>query len=240
MVPKRKLIKKKHILLSLILFFYVSILIIPKYDTFAWFTAESFAEGKITNANTSDLLNIDVSEVQYQKNCKVKTSVTITNISNIEIPVSLDLISKENQSKSKWLQPGEAFSSGTNVTDPSCDASQVMYHLYAFEGYVDEKIVVPLSPEKMIKPVEPKKEDTNDESKKEPEVEKEEPQIPEIEEPPQQDPAPEEEVPTDPTPQPEENPDTTNPDDDQADTPIPAPQPEQSDQEGKKDVKTDA
>lgn len=209
---------------------YGLILLIPKYDTFAWFIAQSYAEGKITNASTSDLLKIEVGEVQYLEDCNVQTSVSITNISNMDIPIKLDLLNtkKGSHSTTKVLAPGQSLMSATEDSDyfSSCESTQITYHLFAFEGYVDENIVIPLSADQMIKPVEQPekegevKEENSNEDKQESEAEKEEePKTPEQTDPPQQDQPNNDEAPTEPTPQPEENPETTDQENNQADTP---------------------
>lgn len=206
------------------------ILLIPKYDTFSWFIAQSYAEGKITNASTSDLLKIDVGEVQYLEDCSVQTSVSITNISNMDIPIKLDLLNtkKGSHSKTKVLAPGQSLINVTKDTEhySSCESTQITYHLFGFEGYIDENIVIPLSADQMIKPVEQPeneeevKEENSNEDKQEPEVEKEEESgTPEQTDPPEQDQPNIEEAPTEPTPQPEENPETTDQENEQPDTP---------------------
>jgi hypothetical protein len=172
-------------MIPLIVMMYALILMIPKYDTFAWFTAQSYADGKITNAKTADLINIHIGEVQYLENCNVQISVKVTNISNIDIPIKLDLLNnnKETHSKTKILKQGQSLMIATKDTNypPSCEVSQITYHLFGFKGYIDEDIVIPLSSAKMIKLVEqPKKLEENKadfpktEEKQQPEVKKEE------------------------------------------------------------------
>jgi hypothetical protein len=186
-----------------------------KYDTFAWLTAQSNAEGRITNAKTTDLLDIHLGKVKYLDNCQVQSSVKITNISNIDIPIKLDLLSdsQSKYSKSKVLKPGQSLISATKDSDflPSCESTEITYHLFGFQGYVDEEIVIPLDSAKMIKPVElPKKEKVEDnktedqkaEEKQQPEAKKEEPAQPEQPAKPEQPATPEQTQPETNTPAP--------------------------------------
>jgi hypothetical protein len=171
---------------------YCFLFVFSKYDTLAWLTAQSNAEGRITNAKTTDLLDIDLGKVKYLDNCQVQSSVKITNISNIDIPIKLDLLSdsQSHYSKSKVLKPGQSLVSATKDSDylPSCESTKITYHLTGFQGYVDEEIGIPLDSRKMIKPVElPKEEKVEDnktedqkaEEKQPSEVKKEEPAQPE-------------------------------------------------------------
>lgn len=159
-----------------------------KYDTFAWFTTQSYANGKITNAMTSDLLEIQLGNVKYLENCQVQSSVKITNISKIDIPIKLDLLSdsKSKYTKSNVLKPGQSLISATKDSNylTSCKSTKITYHLFGFQGFVDEEIVIPLDSTKMIKPIklpkekiveETKKEDQKTEDKQQPEVKVEEP-----------------------------------------------------------------
>jgi hypothetical protein len=188
-IMKRK--KKRHVIISIIIMSYCLLFMGSKYDTFAWFTAQSNAEGRITNAKTADLLDINLGKVKYLNNCQVQSSVKITNISNIDIPIKLDLLSdsQSKYSKSKVLKPGQSLISATKDSDylPSCESTEIKYYLFGFQGYVDEEIVIPLDSAKMIKPVEmPKEEKVEDkknedqkaEEKQQPEVKKEEPAQP--------------------------------------------------------------
>jgi hypothetical protein len=218
----RKRNKKRRLIIPFIMIF-CFILVIPKYDTFAWFTAQSNANGKITNASTSDLLKIDIGDVQYLKNCKLQTSVQITNISTIDIPIKLNVLNNNKGSESKVLKPGQSLMSETKNPDSSCETTRITYHLFGFEGYIDEKIVIPISSDKMIKPVEkPEKEEKAQEAEpneEQKEVEKEEePKAPDQAEPPPQDPENHDEASTEPEP-PEGNEDSKNHENKSPDTP---------------------
>ncbi|MFG6496219.1 hypothetical protein P8610_12705 [Fictibacillus sp. UD] len=215
MEQARKRKKKRHIIISLIIMSYCLLCMGSKYDTFAWFTTQSYAEGRITNAMTADLLKIDLGKVKYLENCQVQSSLKITNISNIDIPIKLDLLSdsQSNHSKSKVLKPGQSIVSATKDTDylPSCESTEIKYHLFGFQGYVDEEIVIPLDSAKMIKPVElpqeekveeNKTEDQKNEEKQQPEVKKEEPVQTEQPATPEQPAAPEQTQPETNTPAP--------------------------------------
>jgi hypothetical protein len=222
-IRKRK--KKRHVIISMIIISYCLLFMGSKYDTFAWLTAQSYANGQITNAKTSDLLDINLGKVKYLDNCQVQSSVKITNISHIDIPIKLDLLSNGVYSKSKVLKPGQSLISATKDSDylPSCESTEITYHLFGFQGYVDEEIVIPLDLAKMIKPVElPKEEKVEDnktedqkaEEKQQPEVKKEEPAQPEQPATPEQT-QPETNTPVPPTEStptpPIEDPATTNP-----------------------------
>ncbi|MBD7964934.1 hypothetical protein [Fictibacillus norfolkensis] len=236
-IRKRK--KKRHVILSMIIMSYCLLFMVSKYDTFAWFTTQSYANGKITNAKTTDLLDIHVGNVKYLDNCQVQSSVKITNISKINIPVKLDLLSdsKSKYPKSNVLKPGQSLISETKDSNylTSCKSTKITYHLFGFQGFVDEEIVIALDSTKMIKPIElpkekiveeNKKEDPKTEDKQQPEVKVEEP-IPTPSQP-EQPAAPEQTEPetnttapsTEPAPTaPIENPATTNAENSQPATP---------------------
>ncbi|ASK63526.1 hypothetical protein CFK37_15875 [Virgibacillus phasianinus] len=150
-------LKKLRFLYAFLIILYLLIFSIMRYDTFAWFTSQSSASGEITNATTSDLLQIN-GEIQYGENCQLKSSITIKNISTIDIPLSIERISKNGGTDeiSKTLNPNESFTSNPKNPDnqlTDCTTKQVMYHLTALQSYVDEAIVLSVEQEKIKKPV---------------------------------------------------------------------------------------
>jgi hypothetical protein len=180
---KRKRRKKKRtIYIKIIISVYCILLVFGKFNTFAWFTSQSNAQGNITNATTSDLLTISYGEVEYLKNCKVKSSITITNISNISIPITLSLLSKNNgtHSKSLILQPGESYTTNPNDTNNlphDCEATEITYHLYGFNGFINENKSIPLDREKLLATIhkpEKKLEETDQEKAQEDQEDQEE------------------------------------------------------------------
>ncbi|MCM3717676.1 hypothetical protein [Fictibacillus phosphorivorans] len=168
--------KTRHVIFPMIMMIYCLLFMSSRYDTFAWFTAEANAEGRITNATTADLVNIRLGEVMYLDNCQVESSVKITNISNIKIPIQLVLLNDRTYTKSNVLKPGQSLISETiesNFTS-TCESTEIKYQLVGFQGYIDEEIVIPLDPSKMIKPAEvPEEEVDEDNQTREPKEEQE-------------------------------------------------------------------
>ncbi|MBH0164248.1 hypothetical protein IHV12_04935 [Fictibacillus sp. 7GRE50] len=170
-IRKRKVTK---LTISALLIFYLLIISFNSNfseSTYAWFSVEANSNGEIKNAVTSDLITINTGEVDYLKNCKVKSIITLTNISTINIPITLELQSKNNGNhiKSLVLSPGNSYISNPNDTDNlphNCDATEITYHLYGFEGFIDEYISIPLNREKLLATIqEPKKGQDNNQNK---------------------------------------------------------------------------
>ncbi|QQZ07752.1 hypothetical protein [Heyndrickxia vini] len=144
--------KKKHLfkLIQFTILIYCLFFIIGKSNTYAWFTSEIKASGKITNATTEDLLSISKHEVSYLKNCEISQMISIKNISNMEIPVQLE-------TEQKILSPGESYQTMINQT-VSCEKKEVSYHLTGLKNYIDEMIREPLDQKKLLATVEKKEE----------------------------------------------------------------------------------
>ncbi|MBM7585452.1 hypothetical protein JOC86_001994 [Bacillus pakistanensis] len=144
---------------------------LARNGTYAWFTSESSASGVITNATTSDLLRMK-GDIQYGENCQVSSTVTIQNISTIDIPFSLELISKNGGTDviSKTLHPNESFTSPPNKISQrqnDCTIKQIEYDLTALNSYIDEPFILSVDQEKLkatVKPPPPAKADTNTET----------------------------------------------------------------------------
>ncbi|KYD05940.1 hypothetical protein B4102_3113 [Heyndrickxia sporothermodurans] len=143
---------KKHYfkLIQFTILIYCLFFIVGKANTYAWFTSEIKASGKITNATTKDLLSISKKEVSYLKNCEISQVISIKNISNMEIPVQLE-------NEQKILSPGESFLAKINQA-VSCEKTEVSYHLTGLKNYIDEMIHEPLDQKKLLATVEKKEE----------------------------------------------------------------------------------
>ncbi|WNB92486.1 hypothetical protein [Bacillus sp. NEB1478] len=142
--------KKRYVVIKLLLAVYCLIILSSKYGTYAWLTSKTSAEGTIKNATTSDLFKVTYGDVEYLKNCKVKTSITITNISDMEIPIKLTNVFGIPFNTNS-LEPGKSIKSNFNGRAPSgCEGNSLTYHLTGFPGgYIDEDLSIPLDHQKM-------------------------------------------------------------------------------------------
>ncbi len=131
---------------------YCCLVVFSKIDTYAWFTSESIATGSIVNATTRDLLSIIPGPISYEKNCKVRQDVTITNISDFNITVQIENFKRD-------LSPNETFTANLNINNlpHQCETTTLNFHLTALNGYIDEFINVSLDPSRLLATVEEKK-----------------------------------------------------------------------------------
>lgn len=159
----------RFVLVSILISFYLLAFSMANHDTFAWFTSKSTASGEITNATTSDLLLISGS-IQYARNCKIRSSITIKNISTINIPYTLRLIGKNGATHeiSQTLKPNESFTDNLNNPDNllnDCKIKQVEYHLTALQSYIDESVILSVDQEKVNASVEQEEREPTTEKK---------------------------------------------------------------------------
>ncbi|MDR7073338.1 hypothetical protein [Fictibacillus barbaricus] len=159
--------KKMYAMIKLLIAIYCLIIMSSKYDTYAWLSAKSSAEGTIKNATTSDLLKITYGDVKYSKNCKVKTTITVKNISDLDIPIKLTNVFGIPFPIDS-IESGKSISSEFNGRAPlGCEATSVNYHLIGFKGYIDEDLSIPLDHEKLIATIQKDKtEATNEDQPK--------------------------------------------------------------------------
>jgi hypothetical protein len=149
--------KKKHRKSNFKVYFAVSIIIllisftvlinkIP--GTYAWFATKSTAVGTIKNASTSDLVNIKVGKIKYLDECKIKSTITIKNISNTEIPIKIKIVKPNSQEKlvtEITLNGNDEYTTDPaviNLQDEQCSNQNIGYRVIGFNGYIDELIPV--------------------------------------------------------------------------------------------------
>lgn len=135
-------------------FIYFLFLLVGKFQTHAWFVAETKAEGQLTNATTDELITVSTSEVIYQENCRISQEIVVENISDLEIPIKL-------LEQHKMLMPGETFNASVDQM-VSCEQQEAQYQLIGFNQFIDMLIQVPLDPAKLLASVEMKEEKSQD------------------------------------------------------------------------------
>lgn len=155
----RKKRSKKTIYITILfvsIVFFTTFFFINKLlpGTFAFYTAEVQSSGTISNASSSDLIEVDTGKIDYEKNCKIKSSITIRNKSTIEIPITIELLTKNggNHSTSTLLKPNSIFSTNPNDTDQlpnRCEFQEIKYRIVGFNGYVDEIYTLPVDQRKL-------------------------------------------------------------------------------------------
>ncbi|WP_200411053.1 hypothetical protein [Virgibacillus salexigens] len=100
--------------------------------------SETESYGKVVNATTKDLLDIDADLLSFDAACVTNIEIKIKNIADVEIPIKLD-------EKKLQLSPGELFSEVV-TRKVSCEAEQVNFHLIGFNSFIDEIIIVSFDP----------------------------------------------------------------------------------------------
>lgn len=146
--------KSRLFAILICIFTYCLFLMEDKFQTHAWFAAETIAEGQLTNATTDDLITVSTSEVTYQENCKISQEIVVENISDIEIPIKL-------LKQHKILMPGETFNASFDQL-VSCEQNEVQYQLIGFNQFIDMLIQIPLDPTKLLASVEMEEENNQD------------------------------------------------------------------------------
>jgi hypothetical protein len=150
-----KKIMKLTSLLAIVTFFTFSLLIIRLLPgTYSNFSAETQSTGTIQNASSSDLIAVNIEKIKYEKNCKIKSSISIKNISTINIPLTVELLTKNggNHSSSTNLEPNSTFSTNPNDVDNlsnRCETKEIKYRIIGFNGYIDEIYTLPVDHQKL-------------------------------------------------------------------------------------------
>ncbi|RIW31831.1 hypothetical protein D3H55_14490 [Bacillus salacetis] len=140
--------------------------------TFAWFTSQTQASGSIQNATTSDLLKIHTSEINYGKNCSVRNSISIKNISNMDTVVKIALIGQggEKLLVEKNLKPKETVKSDPEMAadhSPGCETEKIEYRVQAFKNFVNETYKLKVDSEKLKETIQVTEEDVPEKEQKE-------------------------------------------------------------------------
>ncbi|MGG3470160.1 hypothetical protein ABES02_22075 [Neobacillus pocheonensis] len=113
--------------------------------SYAWFNASASSTGQIVNATTADLIEIVPREIEYGKNGKVRTSISIKNISDVAIPLRVELLwnNKILTSTSTTLKPNTTFSTNQEQIDAVTN-KELQYRIIGFNQYIDEMVSVPI------------------------------------------------------------------------------------------------
>lgn len=154
---KRRLKKTMKVtgLLTVLVFLTLSLTTIRMLPgTFAYFTSETQATGTIHNASSADLITVNTGKIVYEKNCKIKSSISITNKSTIKIPITVELLTKNggNHSSSTTLEPNATFSTNPNDVDnlPNRrEIQNIQYRIIGFNGYIDEIYTLPVDQQRL-------------------------------------------------------------------------------------------
>jgi len=123
--------------------------------THAWFITKSTAVGTIQNAKSSDLVNIKVGNTKYLNQCKIKSTLTVKNISSTDIPIKIKLI-KPNNNESLMaditLQGNSMYTTDPtviNLQEDQCSKKNIEYQVIGFNGYINEYIPIPVDEQKL-------------------------------------------------------------------------------------------
>lgn len=120
--------------------------------SYAWFTADTSSKGQIVNATTSDLIQIIPDRVIYDNNRRVKAKLSVRNISNIDIPLKVELIVKNQvlDTSSILLYQNDTFTTGWEKIDhiPE-DAKDIQVRIIGFQGYINEMVTYNIDQEKV-------------------------------------------------------------------------------------------
>jgi hypothetical protein len=145
-----------NLLLSIFIILLCSITILSKIPgTYAWFESKSTAVGVIQNAKTSDLVEIRVSNIKYIGQCKVKTSLSVKNISNTDIPLKIQLVninSKDKTVSDITLQGNSKYTTDPttiNLNKEQCSNNNIEYQVIGYNGYINEVIPIQLDFQKL-------------------------------------------------------------------------------------------
>lgn len=138
--------------------------------TYAWFTSSSISKGYIQNATTSELINMIPSVIEYLENSRIKSQISITNISAVSIPLRIELLSNNEviQSFTTILKQKGTYSTNLEeleaLTDKD-DLKNLQYRIVGFEGYIDEIISVQMDEEKVKSVIKKETEEIKEEIK---------------------------------------------------------------------------
>jgi hypothetical protein len=111
--------------------------------SYAWFTANTSSKGQIVNAAASDLIKIIPEQVTYDANKNIKAKLSVQNISNIDIPLKVELLVNNRvvNISSILLSQKDTYTTGTeDIKDISAETKDIKYRIIGFNGYINEVI----------------------------------------------------------------------------------------------------
>jgi hypothetical protein len=145
-----------NLVLSSFIILICSITILSKIPgTYAWFETKSSAVGVIQNAKTSDLVEIQVGNIKYIGQCKVKTTLSVRNISKTDIPLKIQLVniySKDKIVSDITLQGNSKYTTDPtviNLNKDQCSNNNIEYRVIGYNGYINEVIPIQLNLQKL-------------------------------------------------------------------------------------------
>lgn len=155
---KYKMIRKKQhqrtvALLSIAVIYSIfSIFLKSMPVSYAWFTANTSSKGQIVNAATSDLIKIIPEQLTYNTNSTVKVKLSVQNISNINIPLKVELLVNNQvvNTSSILLSKKNIYTTGAEeIKDISPETEEIQFRIIGFNGYINEVINYHVDQEKI-------------------------------------------------------------------------------------------
>ncbi|MCM3707662.1 MULTISPECIES: hypothetical protein [Cytobacillus] len=122
-------------------------LFIMSFGTYAYFNAQYKNEFNIRNATKEELVQITEGPVEYEDKCKAKQTVTVKNIFDYKVVISID-------NSEYILQPGEAITHSQILADGCGEFGDKSFKIIGYENYfvhpvnavVEKKMLNPKPP----------------------------------------------------------------------------------------------
>lgn len=145
--------KKIAVLMGIIMTYSVFCIFLKSLPgSYAWFNASANSKGQIVNASTSDLIKVVPENIIYEEDGKVKTLLSIKNISKIKIPLSVELVLNNQvfDTTSITLYQNDTFSTGwEEIKEIPLGTKDIQFRIIGFNGYIYEVISSKLDQEKL-------------------------------------------------------------------------------------------
>ncbi|MEH6987465.1 hypothetical protein [Cytobacillus firmus] len=101
---------------------------IMSFGTHAYFNAQYKTESNIGNATKEELVQITEGPVEYEDKCKAKQTVTVRNIFDYKVVISID-------NSEYILQPGEAITHTQILADGCGESGEKSFNIIGYENY---------------------------------------------------------------------------------------------------------
>ncbi|OMF56549.1 hypothetical protein BK139_14725 [Paenibacillus sp. FSL R5-0490] len=103
-------------------------LFIMSFGTYAYFNAQYKNEFNIRNATKEELVQITKGPVEYEDKCKAKQTVTVKNIFDYKVVISID-------NSEYILQPGETITHTQILADGCGEFGDKSFNIIGYENY---------------------------------------------------------------------------------------------------------
>jgi hypothetical protein len=127
-VSKRVNLSKYSLLVISISSLFLFSICIMSFGTHAYFNAQYNSEFSIGNATQGDLVKISEGPVEYEDKCKAKQKVTVKNIFDYKVVISID-------NSEYILQPGEAITHTQILADGCGEFGDKSFNIIGYENY---------------------------------------------------------------------------------------------------------